>query len=323
MAIIGKIQEKGRYLLVGFVGLALLTFILTGLFDVLGSSVDAGNLGTIADEEVDPQLYYDNLERIERQDRMQYQQQQREYTDRDADMSADKAWNATVDELLLGKEYEALGIEVSDNELNAYLYGESGFPLMQDIAQAFADSITGQFNPKALDRFIEQRESAKDPQVINEWKETKEGLRKQRQQEKYFQLIGQGVYVTKLEAKEEYTAQKEIKSVSFVARSFREIQDEDVKITDAEIRKFYDEHKDEKKYEVLAGRDVKYFDIAIQPSKDDSVKFNTQLEKIKSMHDNIAKLFSAASWLSTFFLKLGTFVDFLRKFHEKNIFKIL
>lgn len=282
MAIIGKIQEKGRYLLVGFVGLALLTFILTGLFDVLGSSVDAGNLGTIADEEVDPQLYYDNLERIERQDRMQYQQQQREYTDRDADMSADKAWNATVDELLLGKEYEALGIEVSDNELNAYLYGESGFPLMQDIAQAFADSITGQFNPKALDRFIEQRESAKDPQVINEWKETKEGLRKQRQQEKYFQLIGQGVYVTKLEAKEEYTAQKEIKSVSFVARSFREIQDEDVKITDAEIRKFYDEHKDEKKYEVLAGRDVKYFDIAIQPSKDDSVKFNTQLEKIKS-----------------------------------------
>lgn len=282
MAIIGKIQEKGRYLLVGFVGLALLTFILTGLFDVLGSSVDAGNLGIIADEEVDPQLYYDNLERIERQDRMQYQQQQREYTDRDADMSADKAWNVTVDEILLGKEYEALGIEVSDNELNAYLYGEGGFPLMQDIAQAFADSITGQFNPKALDRFIEERESAKDPNVINEWKETKEGLRKQRQQEKYFQLIGQGVYVTKLEAKEEYTAQKEIKSVSFVARSFREIQDVDVKITDAEIRKFYDEHKDEKKYEVLAGRDVKYFDIAIQPSKDDSAKFNTDLEEIKS-----------------------------------------
>lgn len=43
-----------------------------------------------------------------------------------------------------------------------------------------------------------------------------------------------------------------------------------------------------------------------------------QLEKIKSMHDNIAKLFSAASWLSTFFLKLGTFVEFLRKFHDSN-----
>lgn len=280
MAIIGKIQEKGRYLLVGFVGLALLTFIFSGL-----QKCETGSgqipLGTIGGEDVDPAIYERNLKLAEQQDAMQYQQQGREYTDRDREQSADRAWAATVSEILLQKEYEALGIEVSDQELDAYLYGEDGFPLLPDIARSFADSLTGQFNSAALDKFIEGKENSKDPNEINQWKETKDGLRKQRMQEKYMQLIGQTVYVTKLEAKEEYKAKKEVKSVSFILRNFRDIQDEDVHIKESEIRAFYDAHKDEKKYEVMAGRDVKYFDITIQPSKSDSTKFYKGLNKLK------------------------------------------
>ena len=71
---------------------------------------------------------------------MQYQQQGREYTDRDREQSADRAWAGTVSEILLQKEYDALGIEVSDQELDSYLYGEDGFPLLPDIARSFADS---------------------------------------------------------------------------------------------------------------------------------------------------------------------------------------
>lgn len=279
MAIIGKIQEKGRYLLVGFVGLALLTFIFSGLQKC--ETTTNIPLGTIEGEEIDEKLYAKNLDAATQQDIMNYQQQGREYTERDKQQTADRAWNQTVSELLLQKEYDALGIEVDDVELNNYLYGEDGFPLMPDIARSFSDSITGQFDAKKLDKFIDERENAKDPEAAKQWKETIESLRKQRQQEKYMQLLGQTVYVTKLEAKEEYTAQKEIKSVSFVLRNFRDIQDEDVKISDKEIRKFWEEHKDEKKYEMMAGRDVKYFDITIQPSKSDSNQIVRKFKEIK------------------------------------------
>lgn len=295
MAIIGKIQEKGRYLLVGFVGLALLTFIFSGL-----QKCETGNgqipIGTIGGEDVDPAIYERNLKLAEQQDMMQYQQQGREYTDRDRDQSADRAWAGTVSEILLQKEYDALGIEVSDQELDAYLYGEDGFPLLPDIARTFADSLTGQFNSAALDKFIEAKENSKDPEEINQWKETKDGLRKQRMQEKYMQLIGQTVYVTKLEAKEEYKAKKEVKSVSFILRNFRDIKDEDVHIKESEIRAFYDAHKDEKKYEVMAGRDVKYFDITIQPSKSDSNTFYKGLKDLK-------KQFAATTDDSNFVVK--------------------
>lgn len=280
MAIIGKIRERS-FLLVGFVGLALIIFILSDLTRCSGPT--RGNLGTIGGEVVNEKAYYENLEKFRQQDAMQAQQQQREYGEREQDQTADRAWAATVDQILLNKEYQALGLEeISDAEFNAYLYGQDGFTLLPEIAQSFTDSITGQFSAKELDRFIEGRESAKDPEMLKQWQQAKEDLRSQRKQEKYFQLLGQGVYVTKLEAKAEYTAQKEIKSISFVVRNFREIPDQDIKITGSEIRDFYEAHKKEKKYEVLAGRDVKYFDVVLQPSPVDSSKFNNELTRIKS-----------------------------------------
>ncbi len=57
MAIIGTIRDKGRYFLIGFVGLALITFILTGIPDALGGGPEKGNLGTVDGEEVDAKNY--------------------------------------------------------------------------------------------------------------------------------------------------------------------------------------------------------------------------------------------------------------------------
>lgn len=282
MAIIGSIQEKGRYFLVGFVGLALLTFILTGLFDVVGSAGDVPNLGTIGGEEVEPKLFEENLLKFRSSMEQQAAQQGQQITEQQLDQAEENAWMQTVDDLVLGSEFSALGIdEISDVELDAYLYGRDGFPLLQEIAQGFTDSITGRFDAKKLERFIDERENAKDAKQIAEWTNTKDALRRQRQQEKYFQLISQGAYVTKLEAKDTYLAQKEVKSVSMVARFYREIQDEDVKITDEDIRKYWEEHKNEKKYEAIAGRDIKYFDITVQPSRSDSAVFRKTMAELK------------------------------------------
>ncbi|MDR0802281.1 SurA N-terminal domain-containing protein [Fluviicola sp.] len=280
MAIIGKIRDQ-RYLLVGITGLALLVFILTGLFDKLGSSADRGNLGTIDGDAVDTAVYNTKLRQFEFSDRQQFQQQQREYTDRDAEQSAEKAWNAAVDEIIMKREYEALGLAVSEKELTAFLYGEEGFNLLPEIQQAFTNPTTGQFNAAQLDKYIQDQEKSTDPGAIDGWKRTKEAIRNQRMQDKYFQYLGQGAYVTKLEAKNEYLAKNESKSISYVMGAYRDIPENQLKVSDAEVRAFYEKNKDKPKYQVMAGRDVKYFDIAIQPSKADSSKFNRELAEIK------------------------------------------
>jgi peptidyl-prolyl cis-trans isomerase D len=281
MAVIGAIRDKGRYVLIGFVGLALVTFILTGFFDSFGSGPTQVTFGTVAGEDVNMETFNKYVNQIQMNDMQQAQQQGREYTERDAEESANRAWQLTVDEQLLEKEYEALGIDVSDQEFTSYLYGEDGFSLMPDIQQNFSDPTTGKLNVKQLEKFIADREKATDPQQAQQWKDTKDGLKKNRKQEKYFQIMSQGLYVTKLEAKQEYKSQKEVKSISFVMGSFRDIEDNKIKVTDDEIRKYWEENKDKKKFEVMAGRDVKYFDILIQPSKRDSMDFNKVMTKLK------------------------------------------
>lgn len=281
MAIIGKIREKST-LLVIVIGIALFAFIMGDWDKIMGGSEDEFGYGTVFNKKIEYKAYEEANEKFQEQDKGQFQQQQREYTPKDQDASADKAWSYVVETTIFEREYEALGLDVSDSEFDSYLYGRDGFSVLPDLQQGFTDSITGMFNPKLLEKRIEEMESSDDPKVQKQWEDSKKYYVDRRKQEKYFALLGQGVYVTKLEAEEEYYAQKEIKSISYVVRRYSEINDEDVKITDEDLKKYYDEHKNEKKYEnKSASREVRYFDVVINPSRQDSSKFNRTMKELK------------------------------------------
>ncbi|MDD2984148.1 MAG: peptidylprolyl isomerase [Crocinitomicaceae bacterium] len=277
MALIGKIREKS-WLLIVVVGIALIAFILPEL--TKGSTPDFGP-GSVDGEKVNPELYNQRMMEVGMMDEQQANQQQRPYTAQDQENSQDKAWGSLVEDMMFDKEYEALGIDVSQREADAYLYGTDGFTVMPDLAQSFSDS-TGKFNARLLEQRIKQMEESSDPNEVAQWEQNKRDLRKQRKTDKYFQLIAQGVYVTDLEAQDEYNAQKEIKSVSYIVKRYSEIPDEDIKVSDDAVKKYYEAHKNEKKWEGKAARTVKYFEIAIAPSKEDIQKFDTDLEKIKT-----------------------------------------
>ncbi len=277
MALIGKIREKS-WLLIVVVGVALIAFILPEL--TKGSTPDFGP-GSVGGEKVNPELYNQRVMEVGMMDEQQAAQQQKPYTTQDQENSQDKAWGSIVEEMIFNSEYEALGIEVSQREVDAYLYGTDGFTVMPDLAQSFSDS-TGKFNARLLEQRIKQMEESSDPNESAQWAQNKRDLLKQRKTDKYFQLISQGVYVTTLEAEEEYKAQKEIKSVSFIAKRFSEIPDEDIKVSDDAVKKYYEEHKSEKKWEGRASRSIKYFEIAIAPSPEDIQKFDSELSKIKT-----------------------------------------
>jgi peptidyl-prolyl cis-trans isomerase D len=282
MAIIGKIREKS-VLLVVIIGLALLAFILGGYEKMSLSSDEGIGYGTVYGEKIDPLKLQDDIAKFENSDRTEYQKQGREYTQKDQDASADKAFNFRAETTILEKEYEALGLDVSQTEFDAYLYGTDGFTVMPDLAEGFKDSITGQFSPKLLQKTIEKLQSSSKPEEQKSWADSKDYYMNKRKQEKYFAILNQGVYVTKLEAEQEYLAQKEVKSISYVVRRYSEIADDKIKISDDAKKAYYEEHKNDKKYEnKQANREVKYFDVTVNPSKEDSAVFNKTINTIKT-----------------------------------------
>ena len=277
MAIIGKIREKS-WLIFVIVGGALLAFIFTDYNKGTSGLESKYGYGTVYGEKVSIEEYNEALSIADEnaEKNAQQQQQPKQPVDEMA------VWNGFVEKLLLEKEYEALGIDVSASEFDAYLYGKEGFQVLPELAQGFTDSITGLFNEKLLQSRIEEMESSDDPEIQKQWEDSKNYYTDKRKQEKYVDILSQGMYVTDLEAKNEYFSQKEVKSISYVLKRYMDVPDGDIDASEDKLRAYYEKHKEEKKYETqVATRDVRFFDIAIQPSQKDSAKFQSQIKDLK------------------------------------------
>ena len=291
MAIIGKIREKSG-LLVGIVGLALLAFVLGDYQSMFGNSEGKYGIGLVYGEKVNSENYAGLSSRVQEQDRSQAAQEQKEFGDAEMVGASDKAWNFMVDSILLNKEYEALGISVSDKEFNAYLLATNGFPVLQDLSKFFTDSTTGAISEKStisgrqkLQETIKQLKTSKEAGAKQQWEGTKKYYTDRRKQEKYFALLQQGIYVTKLEAQQDYLEKKEVKNISFVQRLYSSISESiaRIKIKESEIKSYFEIHKSESKYKNrIATREVKLFEVVIQPSKKDSSNFSKIIMKLKA-----------------------------------------
>ena len=282
MAVIGKIRDKSWLILI-VIGGAMLAFIFTD-FSKGGSGLELEyGYGTVYGEMVDMEAF--NTEVNIAQENANLQARQQGQPTQPVDKS--QVWNQFVENIVLEKEYQALGIDVSEAEFDAYLFGKNGFNVLPDIANQFKDSITGEFDEKFLQSTIEQLETSDNPDDIQRWESSKEYYIERRKREKYQDVLKQGMYVTKLEAKNEYQAQKEIKSIAYVYKRYNDIKDEEIDASDKKLKKYFDEHKEDKQYaNKTASRDVKYFDVQINPSKEDSTKFNEQLEELKTQFAN-------------------------------------
>ena len=135
MALIGKIREKSWLILI-IVGGALLAFIMGDWQKISGGGEPKFGFGTVYGEKVSIEDYNAAYAIADlNADRAAQQQQQPKQP---VDQAA--VWNSFIQDLLLNKEYEALGINVGPAEFDAYLYGTDGFEVMPDLAQGFTDS---------------------------------------------------------------------------------------------------------------------------------------------------------------------------------------
>jgi len=289
MALIGKIRAKSG-LLVAMIGIALLAFILNDYQSLFGIGEGEYGIGLVFGDKVDPASYSIASAKFQEQERNQAAQNGKEFTETDMEAASDKAWNFMVDSTILSKEYEKLGISVTDRELDSYWYAKDGFNVIQDLAQFFTDSLTGIQTPQSIENgrvklkaTLDNLKKSKETQAVEQWNGFKAYHTDRRKTEKYFGLLKQGVYVTDLEAEDQYYANNEKKTISFVVRRYTEISDADIKVSESELKTYFEEHKGDKKYLVRnASRDVKMFDVNIRPSKADSTVFTAKMNTLRA-----------------------------------------
>lgn len=293
MALIGEIRKRQWLLLVVIFG-ALLAFVLSDAFRNSGGSVQERSISNVFGESL-TSTEYDQLvkQEIAKYERVYNNVYGQPLPAEVRKQLEDGYLNQYLAERLYQTQYDAIGLKVTKDEFNDILQGTHIDPTLYEQNRLFVDA-NGRFSEdsmrKLLPVFLQQ--SPDFSFFLNEV--LGDQAEKQRLSKKYNTLITKGLYTTKQEAKKNYLEQNNKVTFNYVFQAYSAIPDSAVEVTEADIKAYYNEHKDEKKYEGKDAISFQYVEFAIEPSEEDKADAKSYLDS------NMAKRFKDAKNDSAF-----------------------
>lgn len=291
MAVINKIREKSGWA-VGAIAVGLLIFMVLG--DLLGPQsrlFGRGDtiVGEIAGKEITIQEFDETLEGVKRN--FINQNQGRQPNENEMGPLRDQAWNQLIFKVAFQKEFDRLGLAVTDEELVDMVQGNHIHPAIQ---QSFMDPQTGQFDRSKVIEYLKNLDKAPAEQQAA-WASFEQSLGPDRMRIKYDNLIKQSAYVTTQEAKNFNEEQNAQASVKYLFIPYFTLSDSAFKVTDDQLKAYLEKNKN--KYKAEPSRSVEYVTVSVAPSDNDKSAAKEEVESLAKQFQNSTNdsLFVAAN----------------------------
>lgn len=292
MGIINKIRDKS-WLIVGLIGLAMLAFILENYKSIFNTGEGKYGIGLIHGSKIDINRYNQLCDMVKYNTVMSKKQQIEKQTgvqsdsiptltDEELRNCEDRAFGYLSDSILMSEEYDHLEISVSDEEVDAYLLATNGFDINEQNKTIFTDSLTGTQTAASI-KAGRDKIKAELKQIRKKKGNELQDIIIQRKREKYINILKSGLYVTKLELDMETAAIDDTKSITMVVKKYSEVNDGEVKVSNEEVEKYYEDHKqDGAYYNHESTREIYLVEDKISPSKNDSIAFNKTIASLRN-----------------------------------------
>lgn len=274
MGLMTFMRTKMSYFLVGGIAVVLALFVLEPLLQQ-GTAIFGASSRTVVGSIDGEDIKYDEFNAKVEQTSAQFKQQYGGVMNAQMQsMAVDQVWQSEIASVILGKEFDRVGLIVSADELFDLVQGKKPSPL---ITQYFGNPQTGEFDRAAVINSLKARE--KDANLAKQWIMLENEIEKQALQQKYTKLISNSVYVTSLEANDEYENRNKLANFKYVNLDYSSILDANVKLEDADFKAYYEENK--KRFNnAQETRDFQYVSFSIQPTAADSSLVKLQIEKL-------------------------------------------
>ena len=177
----------------------------------------------------------------------------------------DMAWQSLLDRNLFMKNAKAAGINVGRDEILDLTSGETLSPVMSSNPVFFDE--TGSFSQDRVVDFLNAVESDQSGRLALVWDYFQESILANQYHTKYNALFTAGSYENALQVKRAIEDNNTTANVDFVMVPMTYAQDSTVTVSDAEIKKFYNDHKNQ--FRQKASRDIEYAVFEVVPSKED------------------------------------------------------
>ncbi len=273
MGIMGFLRNRAGVIIVIAIGFAIVAFLLSdAIRSGQGFIADSNSeVGKVAGEAI---MYKDFNDRVE-QNSQQFKQQMGSLNAQMTNYVVENTWNQTVSGIILKKQTEKLGLSVGQTELFDLIFDNP----TQQVKQIFTNQQTGEFDRATA---VNSRKSADtDPtgQLKAQWIQLEDNIQQQRINEKYINLVKNGVYVNSLDAKDDYTNRNKLVNFEYAYVDYAAVPDADVKITDADYKEYYEQNKYKYKNPTET-RTFEYVEFDGSPSTQDTADAKVKIEKI-------------------------------------------
>lgn len=263
MALIGKIRNNS-WLLIVLIGLGLGGFILmdmmSGQQSVFGQSQNV--IGSIEGQKVDANEFYKAEEAL--------------YAGSSGDVFGRRStlWEYFVEDAIVKKEAEALGLNVSKVELMDLQFGNNLSPV---INARFLNPTTRQVDRNQLNQIKSAIETNQlNPQYRAFWAHQEKEIVKERLQSKLNTLVSKALYTPTWMAEQYHLDQSQLVDFTYVRIPFAEINDGDIEVSDADYKSYLNDNKS-RFVQDEETRTLNYVLFDVEPSSKDSADLRNEL----------------------------------------------
>ena len=273
MSVIQKIRDKYAVMIVVVICVAIVSFLLQDAFFGKSSlNQRSTSVGKVNGQDLDFADYQRRIQDAENNVR----QQMPNIDEQTRQTIREQVWNQFLNEQIMQAQYKELGITVTEAEVVDQIKGKNPNPI---VVQQFTRD--GKFDRVALQQAISQAGS--NPQIRDALHQMESYISKYQEQQKYVTLIKQGVFYPKWMAKQQQDDNGQTAVVSYVSVPYATIADSTIKVTDAELDRFIQEHK--QLFKIEESRKVEYVAFDATPSAADSAAAIQQIVAMKEELD--------------------------------------
>ena len=195
------------------------------------------------------------------------------FTEEQLNSIKDEVWNEYVNEQIIAHETELLGLTVTDEELQNIMK-EGTNPML--LRSPFVNQETGRFDATMLTKFLaDYKRSLKNSQlaesyekVYKYWQFIEKQLRQQTLAQKYQALLANCLISNPISAKMAFEGQNQESDIQLASMPYSSINDNDVKVDDADLKSKYEAEKEMFK-QTVETRDIKYVSFQVVASAAD------------------------------------------------------
>lgn len=270
MSTLEQIRQR-PVLIISILGVALLLFILTAVDRPGELFTDSHTVAKVDGEKID---YLEFQKRVEQQ---QEQMQQRGYTNVDVAQVQEYVLQQMVNESLLKKEFERLGLTVTDTELSQAMLGATPSPYVQQMVQSMGIPSAQLLYEAAFNSTKSGVTPEQAPQFQSAWAELEKNTEEMMLQQKFMALFAGTLTANKLDAKALYEDNATTSTIVYAKKDLSTLKDADFTPTDAEINDLYNQEKN--RYRINEKQVViNYIAVDVVPSTDDLAAAQREVE---------------------------------------------